>query len=116
MMVSYLRRGFKMMLDIAHIIWAISYVKEHQTEIQASFWSRYKDITRSNKQDKDRDDDEMVTEDFETEEITIAETNAWFQLQKYKPRCDDYYLNENQNDTADENTTLSAPLLERSIQ
>ena len=88
----------------------------HQTEIQTSFWSRYKDITRSYKQDKNRDGDEMVTGDFGTEGITLAETNAWFQLQKYKPRCDDYYLNENQNDTADENTTLSAPLLERSIQ
>ena len=105
-----------MMSDIARIIWVISYVKEHQTEIQASFWNRDKDITRSYKPDKNRDGDEMVTEDLETEEISLAETNAWFQLQKYKPRCHDYYLNEDTNNTVDENPKLSAPLLERSIQ
>ena len=89
-----------MMLDMIHNLW-------YQTEIQTSFWSRYKDITRSYKPDKNKDGDEMVTEDLETEEISVAEINAWFQLQKYKPRCHDYYLNEDTNNTVDENPKLS---------
>jgi len=36
----------------------------------------------------------MVVEDFGSEQMTTAETNAWSQLQKYKSRCNDYYWND----------------------
>ena len=52
----------------------------------------------------------MIVEDDHDhgpKEITIAETSAWFQLQKYKPNSDDYYWNENVPDDVDKNIAVS---------
>ena len=46
------------------------------------------------KVDKNKEELGMVEEDFGSEQMTAAETNAWSQLQKYKSRCNDYYWND----------------------
>ena len=48
----------------------------------------------------------MIEQDFESEQITAEETNAWSELQKYKSRCNDYYW----NDDADYNKALPMAL------
>ena len=58
------------------------------------------------KVDKSKEELGMVVEDFGSEQMTTAETNAWSQLQKYKSRCNDYYW----NDDADYNKALPMAL------